>query len=259
MLFLQKDLVQKGAAPVYNAPLTTASTAGYAEFRSNRFLHWMCVLGALAIAVSAYRPERVFDFFLENATASVFMIALAITYRRLPLSDLSYALLLAYLCLHEWGAHYKYSDVPLGEWMKPWLGTQRNNYDRVVHFAFGFLLCYPFQEMFTRAVGVRGRWRYVLPVETILALSAIYEMLEAFMASILSPERGEEFVGMQGDMWDSQKDMFDAGLGSIVGMVVIAVLRIMILRARLRSQQAATAALIESAVPETVPADSDGI
>jgi putative membrane protein len=216
----------------------------------------MCALGALSIAISAYRPERVFDFFLENATASVFMLTLAFTYRRLPLSDVSYALFLCYLCLHEWGAHYKYSDVPLGEWLKPLLGTQRNNYDRVVHFGFGFLLCYVFQEMFTRAAGVRGKWRYLLPLETILALSAVYEMLEAFMASVLSPERGEEFVGMQGDMWDSQKDMFDAGLGAVVGLIVIAVARAMMIRARRRAEEA-TADLIGSEALEAVAAESD--
>jgi len=254
-----RGLLHGESAPVYNAPLTTSSTAGYPAFRDNRPLHWICALGALAVLISGYHPERVFDFFLENATASVFALTVAFTYRRLPLSDLSYALLLAYLCLHEWGAHYKYSDVPLGEWMKPWLGIQRNNYDRVVHFAFGFLLCYPFQEMFTRAVRVSSRWRYLLPVETILALSAIYEMLEAFMASILSPERGEEFVGMQGDMWDSQKDMFDAGLGSVVGLVLIAVARAMVVRAKLRARQAAAEALIANSglVPETVAAESD--
>jgi len=208
----------------------------------------MMALSALAVLISAYRPEKVFDFFLENATASIFMLTLAFTYRRLPLSDLSYALLLSYLLLHEWGAHYKYSDVPLGEWLKPWLHTQRNNYDRVVHFAFGFLLCYPFQEMFTRAAGVRGRWRYLLPVETILALSAIYEMLEAFMASILSPERGEEFVGMQGDMWDSQKDMFDAGLGGVVGLVLLAAARVMVARARIRASRAVETEAVLAAV-----------
>jgi putative membrane protein len=109
--------------------------------------------------------------------------------------------------------------------MKPWLHTQRNHYDRVMHFAYGFLLSYPIQELFMRQVGVRSRWRYVLPVEMTLSFSACYEMLEAFMASILTPERGEEFVGMQGDMWDSQEDMFMAGIGAVIAMVVIAVLR----------------------------------
>lgn len=180
---------------------------------------------AVVILVEAYHPEKVFDFWLENATAMTFMAVLAFSYRRLPLSDASYLLILIYLSFHEWGAHYKYSDVPLGEWMKPWLHTQRNHYDRVMHFSYGFLLSYPIQELFMREVGVRSRWRYVLPVEMTLAFSAGYEMLEAFMASILTPERGEEFVGMQGDMWDSQEDMFMAGIGAVIAMVILAVIR----------------------------------
>jgi len=180
---------------------------------------------AVVILVEAYHPEKVFDFWLENATAMTFIAVLAVSYRRLPLSDASYLLILIYLSFHEWGAHYKYSDVPLGEWMKPWLHTQRNHYDRVMHFSYGFLLSYPIQELFMREVGVRSRWRYVLPVEMTLAFSAGYEMLEAFMASILTPERGEEFVGMQGDMWDSQEDMFMAGIGAVIAMVILAVIR----------------------------------
>lgn len=177
------------------------------------------------IAVAGYRPERVFDFFLENAAFSVLLIGLVVTYRRFALSDWSYLLIAMYLAIHEFGAHYKYSDVPLGEWMKSWLHTQRNMYDRVAHFSFGLLLSYPMQEFFMRVVGVTSRWRYMLPVEATLSFSAIYEMLEALMASILTPQRGEEFVGMQGDIWDSQEDMFMAGLGSVVAMAIVAVVR----------------------------------
>lgn len=178
-----------------------------------------------AVALSAYRPEKVFDWFLENALVFAFVAVLAITYRKFPFSQLSYLLIFAYLGFHEWGAHFKYSDVPLGEWMKPLLHTHRNMYDRVVHFSFGLLLSYPMEEVFVRAMRVTNAWRYYLPVEMTLALSAIYEMMEAGMAMILSPERGEEFVGMQGDMWDSQKDMFVAGLGSIIAVVVIVLVR----------------------------------
>ena len=220
----------------------------------------MCAFTVLAVVISAYHAEKMFDFFLENATASVFMIALAVTYRRLPLSDLSYMVMFAFLCLHEWGAHFKYTDVPLGEWLKPWLHTQRNMYDRVAHFAFGLALCYPLQEIFTRFAGVRGRWRYVLPVESILAMSAIYEMLEAFMASILTPDRGEEFVGMQGDMWDSQKDMFDAGLGGVLGLVLLVAMRALVARAKLRARHVAGLEAFTGAgklVPETVAAESE--
>jgi putative membrane protein len=180
---------------------------------------------AAVIVIAGIHPDKVFDYFLENATAFAFLAVLALTYRVLPLSQLSYLLIFVYLSIHEWGAHYKYSDVPLGEWMKPWLHTNRNMYDRVAHFSFGLLCSYPLQEMFMRKAGVKGRWRYVLPVEAILSFSAIYEMMEAGAAMVLSPERGEEFVGMQGDMWDSQEDMFMAGIGSVVGVIVLAVIR----------------------------------
>lgn len=205
--------------------MTTASSHSFAAFRENRLLQVLSAAMAAVIVVTGYRPEKVFDWWLENIAALTFLAVLGITYRRLPLSNLSYLLIFVYLSLHEWGAEYKYSDVPLGEWMKAWLGTTRNHYDRVMHFGYGLLLSYPMQEWFMRVVGVTSRWRYLLPVESTLAFSACYEMAEAFMASILTPERGEEFVGMQGDMWDSQKDMMMAGLGAVTAMIVIAAVR----------------------------------
>ena len=84
------------------------------------------------------------------------------------------------------------------------------------------MLAYPFREIAMRSMRVKGNWLYFLPVECTLSLSAIYEIMEALMANILTPERGEEFVGMQGDMWDSQEDMFMAALGSLIGMLIIA-------------------------------------
>ncbi|HEY2845472.1 MAG TPA: DUF2238 domain-containing protein [Bryobacteraceae bacterium] len=205
--------------------MTTASKASSVPFGKNRLLQVLCVAMAAVLLITGYRPERVFDWWLENLTAMTFMAVLALTYRRLALSELSYLLIFIYLSMHEWGAEYKYSDVPLGEWMKPWLGTTRNHYDRVMHFSYGLLLAYPMQEWFMRVVGVTSRWRYLLPVESTLAFSACYETLEAFAASVLSPQRGEEFVGMQGDMWDSQEDMFMAGLGAVTAVLVIAVMR----------------------------------
>jgi putative membrane protein len=207
--------------PLSNALLTTASTASCLPFRENRFLQWICVAAAAAFLLAAFRPDTVFDWALENTLVFILVPIMVLAYRKLPLSDLSYLLILMYLCVHEWGAHYKYSDVPLGEWMKGWLHTQRNHYDRVAHFSFGLLLSYPFQEVFMRSARITGMWRYYLPVEATLAFSAIYEMLEAASASVLSPQRLEEFVGMQGDVWDSQEDMLMAGLGSIVAMICV--------------------------------------
>jgi len=181
-------------------------------------------MGAV-IVITAATPEQAIAWWMESADALVFLAILAATYRRLTLSQTSYLLIFVFLALHEWGAQYKYSSVPLGEWMKPWLGTTRNHYDRVMHFNYGFLLGYPMQEWLMRSAGVRSRWRYVLPAGMILAFSAVYEMAEAFLAVILTPERGEEFVGMQGDMWDSQEDMALAGFGAMLTMCIVAAIR----------------------------------
>ena len=209
-------------AALSNAFLTTASTATSAPFRENRFLQWICIWTVVVMAIAAYHPDKVFDWALENGCVVIVMTALIATHRRFVFSDLSYLLMFVFLCIHEMGAHYKYSDVPIGEWLKPLLHTTRNHYDRIAHFSFGLLFAYPMRELAIRALRVSGAWRYYLPVECTLAFSAIYEMLEAFMATMLTPERGEEFVGMQGDMWDSQEDMFVAGLGAVVGVLIIA-------------------------------------
>jgi putative membrane protein len=81
------------------------------------------------------------------------------------------------------------------------------------------------QEFFMRSLHVTSRWRYYLPIESTMALSAFYELLEALMANILTPARGEEFVGMQGDIWDSQKDIFMATLGAVVAMSIVGIAR----------------------------------
>ncbi len=206
--------------------MTTASTAAPPIFRKNRFLQWICIGSIAAFLIASYKPDSTFDFFLENAAISVGVLMAAIAYRRgFIFSDLSYLLLFSFLCLHEWGAHFKYFDVPLGEWMKPLFHTQRNHFDRVAHFSFGLLFSYPMQEICMRVLKIGSRWRYYIPIECTLAFSAIYEMAEAGMAMILSPERGEEFVGMQGDIWDSQEDMFVALLGSIAAMIILAIMR----------------------------------
>jgi len=165
------------------------------------------------------------DWCLENLLVVVLLVYLIATYRKHPLSNTSYGMILVFLCFHEWGAHFKYFDVPLGEWMKGWLHTHRNHYDRVVHFAFGFLFSYPMHEMYVRYAGLKGRWSYYFPAETVMALGAVYECIEALVASIVSPDAGEAFVGMQGDMWDAQEDMAMNVLGAIIAMTALAIYR----------------------------------
>lgn len=194
-------------------------------FRENRALHGLMFGTAAAIGLSAYRPAMVFDWWLENLLVFVMLAFLTFTYRRLPLSSLAYAMIFFFLLIHEWGAHHKYADVPLGEWIKDWLHSTRNHYDRVSHFAFGFFLCVPVREIFVHTTGHRGFWSYFLPVDFALASGAIYEIIEMIIAEIVTPEQGEAFVGMQGDMWDAQKDVGLAGLGAALVMTATRVFR----------------------------------
>src|SRR5215217_1838676 len=154
----------------------------------------------LVMALSAYHPVMIGDWLLENLLVVILLTCLVLTYRRYPLSNTSYWMIFFFLCIHEWGAHHKYADVPLGEWMKGILNTRRNHYDRVAHFAFGLCMAAPLQELLIRTGGVRGWWRYYLPIDIALACGAVYEILEAIVGTIVSPEAGEAFVGLQGDV-----------------------------------------------------------
>ena len=203
--------------------MTTASTAEYLSFKTNRFLQGLCVLFLVVFALSAYRPIMVPDWWLENLLVFVFLALLIATYRILPLSQLSYVLIFVYLSLHEWGAHHRYADVPIGEWMRTVFHTTRNDYDRVVHFGFGLFQAYPLREMLIRKAKLRGSWSLWIPVVFCLGLGAAYEIMEAVVAVLASPDAGEAFLGLQGDPWDTHKDMFMGFAGSVVSMTITGV------------------------------------
>src|SRR5579863_73437 len=203
--------------------MTTASTAGYVPFRSNRLLHGLCIVFLVVWAISAIHPRMVSDWLLENMLVFGLVGLLIWTYRVLPLSQLSYVLICVYLCLHEWGAHSTYASVELGEWMKPLIHATRNDYDRVVHFAFGLLLAYPEREMLMRKANLRGFWNVWIPVVFSLGLGAAYEIIEAVVAVIATPDAGDAFLGLQGDPWDTHKDMFMGFAGSVVSMGIVAI------------------------------------
>lgn len=169
----------------------------------------------------ALTVENVTVWLLENALVFAILAILAVTYRPVRLSNLSYTLILAYLFLHTIGAYYTYAGVPFGHWLQSVYEGMRNPYDRVVHFSFGLLLAYPVREVFLRVATTRGVWGYWFPIELTFALSAIYELLEWGIAT-LGGGAGATFIGSQGDPWDAQNDMALAGLGSVVGMTVVA-------------------------------------
>ncbi len=141
-----------------------------------------------------------------------------ITYRRFQFSRLSYCLIALFLTLHAIGAHYTYAEVPFGYWLKEVFALSRNPFDRMVHFAYGALLAYPFREWLVRLAKVEGVWSYYFPVSAILAQSALFEVIEAVVAVLVSPELGTLYLGTQGDEWDAQKDMAAALAGAVLAM-----------------------------------------
>ncbi len=182
--------------------------------------------------VWAYRPIYFENWLLENVIAVLFLMMLALTYRRFPLSNLSYTLICAFLCLHTVGSHYTYSLVPYDRWFENLAGVslnglfgfERNHYDRLVHFSFGLLMAYPIREVFLRIAGVKGIWGYYLPLDLAMSFSMLYEVIEWAAAESFGGELGQAYLGMQGDVWDAQKDMGLATLGAIVSMSVTAMI-----------------------------------
>jgi putative membrane protein len=202
--------------------MTTASSARSVSFRDNRFLHILCGIFVAAFTLSAIHPVMREDWWLEQGLVFLSIGVLIATYRRLTFSEFSYLLFCIFLCMHEFGAHYRYALDPLGEWMKQFQSTTRNQYDRIVHCAFGLLVYYPMREMLLRRSGTKPWWALWLPVAIISGCSALYEIIEAIAAAVLSPDAGDAFLALQGDPWDTQKDMFMALVGAVTAMAMTA-------------------------------------
>ena len=200
---------------------TTAADPVKPNFMDNRLLQGLAAAYALWWLTLAIAPYDRFDWFLENLLVIFFIGLLALTYRAFPLSDLSYLLITVFLALHAVGAHYTYSQAPVGGWLMEVFAWDRNNYDRVVHFLFGLLCAYPLREAVMRGSGTAG-WRAgLLAFAVVMAFSSGYEMLEWSAAMLLSPEAAMTFLGAQGDVFDAQKDTALAALGAILALTLV--------------------------------------
>ena len=200
------------------------------QLSHGRYLLILGVLFGVWWLVLAFHPRDRGAWFLENALAIVAVGLIGGFHRKLLFSRVSYTLLFLFLCLHELGAHYTYSEVPYDAWfqrltgrpLNEVLGWKRNNFDRVVHFCYGLLLAYPIREVFLRVVNVRGFWGYFLPLDLTMSTSMIFELLEWAVAAVFGGGLGQTYLGTQGDEWDAHKDMALASLGALIAMGVTA-------------------------------------
>jgi putative membrane protein len=170
----------------------------------------------LVLIWSAIRPHDYFTWILEVFPALIGIAILFATRRAFPLTPLLYVLLFIHAVILMIGGHYTYALVPLGDWARDAFGFARNHYDRIGHFAQGFVPAIVAREILIRRNVVRGRgWLFTIIVSICLAISAAYELLE-WIVAVWSGSKGDAFLGTQGDVWDTQKDMALAMIGSMV-------------------------------------------
>ncbi|HJR77567.1 MAG TPA: DUF2238 domain-containing protein [Nitrospiraceae bacterium] len=174
---------------------------------------------------AAYAPADREFWILASILPALLVAFLIVTHWALPLSHASYLSITLFLTLHMIGVRYTYAEVPIGHWLDQALHLDRNHFDRLVHFSFGFLMAYPMEEAFRLVARVRGWLLYYLPAMTILGLSGLWEIIESWVAQVIHPELGLTYLGSQGDVWDAQKDMAAALYGALLCMVVLLVSR----------------------------------
>ena len=176
----------------------------------------------LALLVwSAINPKEYFTWFLEVLPAVLGILVLAITFKKFRFTNLVYVLIFFHCAILIVGGHYTYAEVPLFDWIRDVFHQSRNNYDKLGHFAQGFVPAMIARELLIRKkVVLKKSWLPFIVVCIALAISAVYELIE-WAVSILSGEGGDSFLGTQGDIWDTQSDMLFALIGAILALLTL--------------------------------------
>ncbi|MCZ8100702.1 MAG: DUF2238 domain-containing protein [Burkholderiales bacterium] len=184
----------------------------------------MAAAVAGAVPVSYVGAFDRFTWWLESIPVLVALPLLALTWRRHRLSDLLYVFIALHCFILLLGGHYTYARVPLGDWAGHLFGWERNNYDKLGHFAQGFVPALLTREILVRFSPFRAAPRSwyipVLAVATPLAFSALYEIIE-WQAALLAGAAADEFLGTQGDVWDTQSDMALALAGALCAVILM--------------------------------------
>ena len=181
-----------------------------------RFL-WLTVF-LVTLAWSAVNPKEPITWALEVAPAAIGLLVLAFTRNTFPLTPLLYGLILLHCLILMIGGHYTYAEVPLFDGL---FGAERNNYDKLGHFAQGFVPAIIARELLIRKqVVITAAWRNVIIVCFCLAFSAFYELLE-WIAAVMMGSSADAFLGTQGYQWDTQTDMAMAMLGAIAALMTL--------------------------------------
>ncbi len=181
----------------------------------------LLVLALVALVVSGIGPKDRLTWLLEVAPVLAGAPLLVVTARRFPLTPLLYRLLFFHALVLVLGGHYTYAEVPLGEWAKEAFGFARNHYDRLGHVTQGFVPAILAREILLRKSPLRpGGWLRLFVTSVCLAFSALYELIE-WATALVSGEAATAFLGTQGDIWDTQWDMFLALCGALLAQALL--------------------------------------
>jgi putative membrane protein len=171
-----------------------------------------------ALILSVIKPKSYLTWILEAFPIFIGILILIFTYKKFQFTTFVYALILIQIILILIGAHYTYGEVPLFNWIKKAYGLNRNHYDRLVHFIQGFISAFIIRELLVRKLKLKkGIILSLLVVCICLSLSAFYELIEWGVA-LIAGEKANDFLGFQGDIWDTQWDMFWGLIGSIISV-----------------------------------------
>jgi len=181
---------------------------------------WIVIFSATFIWSGIY-PKDYFTWVLEVVPALVACILLLVTRRRFKFTNLAYTLILVHCIILMIGGHYTYAEVPLFDWLKEVFDWSRNNYDKVGHFAQGFVPAIVAREILIRNHAVNGRmWLNTFVTGICLSITALYELIEWLVAELVG-ESADAFLGTQGYIWDTQSDMAFALLGSVTALILL--------------------------------------
>jgi len=184
----------------------------------------LVLLGLYLIGFSllAINPHDRADWAMENLFPISQLVAVIIAYRHFKFTRLAYYMIFIYLFVQSWGGHFTYAEAAPFNWLRDHFQLKRNDYDRLAHFMLGFLVAIPVREILMQVIQTSRRWLAFITASIILAIGAFYEFIEWWVAVLATPNLGDKFLGTQGDIWDTQWDMFLALVGSVLGQLLLA-------------------------------------
>jgi putative membrane protein len=185
-----------------------------------KYIYFLITLFSISLLASIINPKDGFTCFLEVIPAIISFLVLAFTFKKFRFTNFTYTLILLHCIILFIGGHYTYAEVPFFDYIKEIFHQSRNNYDKVGHFAQGFVPAMIVRELFIRkeVISNKNFFNFII-VSICLAISAAYEFIEWFV-SLATGEGGDSFLGTQGYIWDTQSDMLYATIGAITALIL---------------------------------------